>query len=95
MLDQKIIYIFVISLFVSSISIILRPLARYIGLLDKPSSRKFHSGNIPLIGGLSVFIAICISCFEFRVNDIYLEFIISGFILLLGIIDDFNPLSPK
>ena len=35
--------------------VLLRPLAILVGLVDVPSSRKSHSGNIPLIGGISIF----------------------------------------
>jgi UDP-GlcNAc:undecaprenyl-phosphate GlcNAc-1-phosphate transferase len=31
--------------------------AETIGLVDRPSERKKHVGNIPLIGGLAVFLA--------------------------------------
>jgi len=37
--------------------VVLRPLAISIGLVDVPSGRKSHSGNIPLIGGLAIFAA--------------------------------------
>lgn len=37
--------------------VLLRPLALSVGLVDVPSARKSHSGNIPLIGGLAIFVA--------------------------------------
>jgi UDP-GlcNAc:undecaprenyl-phosphate GlcNAc-1-phosphate transferase len=36
--------------------VLLRPLAISVGLVDIPTSRKSHSGNIPLIGGIAIFI---------------------------------------
>ena len=36
--------------------VLLRPLAISVGLVDVPSSRKSHSGNIPLIGGIAIFV---------------------------------------
>lgn len=39
----------------------MRKVARKIGLVDKPSGRKVHSGNIPLVGG----IAICITLVQY------------------------------
>ena len=35
--------------------IVMRPIAIYIGLVDKPNYRKRHQGTIPLIGGISLF----------------------------------------
>ncbi|EDK14046.1 undecaprenyl-phosphate alpha-N-acetylglucosaminyl 1-phosphate transferase [Haemophilus influenzae 22.4-21] len=35
--------------------IVMRPLANWIGLVDKPNYRKRHQGTIPLIGGVSLF----------------------------------------
>ena len=34
--------------------------AKIIGLVDKPSCRKTHCGNIPLTGGLSIFCSISV-----------------------------------
>ena len=37
--------------------VMLRPMAIFIGLVDVPSKRKLHAGNIPLIGGVAIFLA--------------------------------------
>jgi UDP-GlcNAc:undecaprenyl-phosphate/decaprenyl-phosphate GlcNAc-1-phosphate transferase len=34
---------------------LLKPLARRIGLVDRPDARKRHQGTIPLVGGVAVF----------------------------------------
>ena len=36
--------------------VLLRPLAIAVGLVDIPTRRKSHSGNIPLIGGIAIFL---------------------------------------
>ncbi len=36
----------------------LRPVAMSIGLVDRPGGRKLHIGNIPIIGGLAMFLGI-------------------------------------
>lgn len=36
--------------------VILSPLARRVGLTDRPGGRKQHEGQIPLIGGIAIFI---------------------------------------
>ena len=47
----------ILAFFATALMIVLlRPLAISIGLVDIPSERKSHSGNIPLIGGLSIFV---------------------------------------
>lgn len=89
--------IFFISIFVTFISIIfLRPYAKKVQLIDLPSKRKVHSGEIPIIGGICIFIGFNISVLG-HYNDFNLMLacsFIGFFILLLGLIDDFYPLSP-
>jgi UDP-GlcNAc:undecaprenyl-phosphate GlcNAc-1-phosphate transferase len=41
--------------------LVLRPLAERVGLVDHPNERKQHSGQIPLIGGLAVFLGMATS----------------------------------
>jgi UDP-GlcNAc:undecaprenyl-phosphate GlcNAc-1-phosphate transferase len=36
--------------------VLLRPIATAIGLTDKPNERKQHLGNIPLVGGIAIFL---------------------------------------
>lgn len=98
MIDQKLFLIFFISILVTFFSItILRPFAKELGVVDKPSKRKKHSGDIPLIGGISIFIGFNIALIgEYTDNNIIIAFISgSFFIFLLGLIDDCYPLSAK
>ena len=44
--------------------IVLRPLSYRFGLVDTPSERKYHQGNVPLIGGLAMFIGITLGLFS-------------------------------
>ncbi|WP_286742492.1 UDP-N-acetylglucosamine--undecaprenyl-phosphate N-acetylglucosaminephosphotransferase [Pseudoalteromonas sp. UBA2102] len=37
---------------------LMRKAARNVGLVDKPSGRKLHTGNIPLVGGVAICITI-------------------------------------
>jgi UDP-GlcNAc:undecaprenyl-phosphate GlcNAc-1-phosphate transferase len=37
--------------------VLLRPVARAVGLVDKPGQRKQHLGDIPLVGGIAIFLA--------------------------------------
>jgi len=84
--------------------VLLRPVAIAIGLVDVPAGRKSHSGNIPLVGGVAIFIG---SLLALRVqgglategltgNMPLSAFFLTGFILLcVGAWDDFRPLSAK
>ena len=77
--------------------IILRPMAKRFNLIDVPNSRKKHDGDVPLIGGISVFFGVLAS--QILMNDFNsvtsIILIFSTFILLLGIWDDIKNLKPK
>ncbi|MGF1697491.1 UDP-N-acetylglucosamine--undecaprenyl-phosphate N-acetylglucosaminephosphotransferase [Vibrio lamellibrachiae] len=60
------------------------------GWVDSPCDRKNHTGQVPLIGGVSVFIALC-SIYLFDTQLIHLQnsyFLISLILVSLGFIDD-------
>ncbi|MDD5411903.1 MAG: UDP-N-acetylglucosamine--undecaprenyl-phosphate N-acetylglucosaminephosphotransferase [Methylobacter sp.] len=77
--------------------ILLRPVAFKIGLTDKPSSRKKHQGEIPMIGGLAIYL--CLACIiltqslDVPVNIAF--FTAVTIIVVTGLIDDFKDLSFK
>lgn len=80
-----------ISFFASLLSLVLlKNLAKYLGLIDKPVGRKCHVGNIPLVGGMSVFFGVTlgvISMQDFAQEQIL--FIISGALMVfIGVLDD-------
>lgn len=65
-----------------------------VGLIDRPSSRKLHKGNVPLIGGITIYLSILI--FINFVNDdplITNIFYISGIVLFMGMLDDIFELT--
>src|ERR1700733_9691902 len=43
------------------LTLTLRPLALRLHLTDKPGGRKHHSGEIPLVGGIAMFIGIIVA----------------------------------
>jgi len=97
-MDLNLIFIFLLSSLITLISIIiLLPIARKLNLVDIPSKRKSHLGNVPLIGGLSILIGVYVSTSGSLIDDnIFLTYMVSAFfILILGLIDDFYPFSPK
>jgi UDP-GlcNAc:undecaprenyl-phosphate GlcNAc-1-phosphate transferase len=70
----------------------LRRIAKNVGLVDKPSFRKSHSGFIPLVGGISIFLTLSMALFLHPPTTIkYNVFLLCSSILVLtGIIDDKN-----
>jgi len=73
---------------------VLRPLALRIGLVDLPGGRKFHQGNIALIGGVAMFSALAFSTLLLGPPLGGLRTFFAGSLLLLivGILDDFDEL---
>jgi UDP-GlcNAc:undecaprenyl-phosphate GlcNAc-1-phosphate transferase len=77
------------------------PLARQIAfkikLLDHPNSKKSHAHAIPLLGGLSIFLAFFVAVlFTTDINNPIYGILIGGIILLgLGITDDKLGMMPK
>lgn len=77
------------------ISIIaMRPIARILGLVDRPGGRKQHAGNIPLIGGPSLLIGLAVTfiVLETAVPSWLLGSIL--FIVSAGMIDDRFHIGP-
>lgn len=74
-----------------------RTAAYKVGLLDEPSSRKKHKGQIPLIGGAAMFIGFCFACLMLYVPlESYRGFFAgAGLLMLVGVIDDWCDLDAK
>ena len=75
----------------------LKPIATYIGLLDKPGERKQHQGVVPLIGGISLYLSFAISNYFFlpAATDFYYWLIGGGLLVLTGAIDDKYDISVR
>jgi UDP-GlcNAc:undecaprenyl-phosphate GlcNAc-1-phosphate transferase len=80
---------FIFSIVIFLLLYLSLPFAKLLNLLDKPSSRKLHSGNIPMTGGLAiaVYLLILTQCFIFY-EPIEQIFIYSFLICIIGILDD-------
>ncbi|MBB1275957.1 UDP-N-acetylglucosamine--undecaprenyl-phosphate N-acetylglucosaminephosphotransferase [Pseudoalteromonas sp. SR43-3] len=80
-----------------AILFLMRKVARRVGLVDQPSGRKLHDGNIPLVGGISICITIVNYIYSHpgMINhaDLYM-FCICG-LTLVGALDDRFDLSVK
>jgi len=84
-----------VAFFASLIAIlIMRPLARKLGLMDAPGGRKTHTRDTPLIGGIGIFIGLLAGCLlSPEVMSQYQPLLaISCLLLITGLIDDYYPL---
>ena len=68
----------------------LRPLAISVGLVDRPGGRKRHVGNVPIIGGIAMFIGIIAGLVVFGVaNNVTISLAFAYFLLVvIGALDD-------
>jgi len=75
----------------------IKPIAVKVGLVDTPCIRKKHKGSIPLIGGLSIFVAVVFSVLIFLPLDkqVISYLVCAGAIVVLGVIDDYRQLGVR
>ncbi|AIN47099.1 UDP-N-acetylglucosamine--undecaprenyl-phosphate N-acetylglucosaminephosphotransferase [Candidatus Palibaumannia cicadellinicola] len=69
-----------------------RKVAKKVGLVDKPNSRKCHQGQIPLVGGISIYAGICFTFLYIYNNHgiphMVLYLICAAVLVITGVIDD-------
>jgi len=75
---------------------ILQPVAHNIGLVDVPSHRKNHLGDVPLTGGLAMFLGLGFALLTLDLPLSQLRAFIGGAMILVtvGLLDDLHELSP-
>ncbi len=85
---------FLISLFLINALV---PTSIKLGLVDKPSERKSHEGNIPNTGGLAMFLALTLSSILFLDNLASFYYVAVGLslVVIVGLLDDYFELSVK
>ena len=71
--------------------------AVYIGLVDRPTSRKKHEGEVPLVGGIGIFGGFIISLLSLNdLNHPILGFVFPALlIIIVGMFDDIKQISYK
>jgi len=91
-----------IPLFISALSCLIiiklmTPFAISIGLVDIPNHRKKHNGNIPIVGGISIFIAIVIGLLTAQIDlNLQKNLLLAMLIVVgVGVLDDHQDLSTK
>ena len=91
--------LYIIIAFVTSLIslIILRPFAIKFKLVDYPTERKNHIGNIPIVGGICVFLGILISyLFYIEFDRFSSVLLITGSLILIhGVWDDITNLKAQ
>lgn len=76
---------------------LLLPVAKKIGLVDRPNQRKLHQDNVPLIGGIVIFLGFCFAVLHLHVSLQPYRALLAGSVLLvlMGVLDDFKDLSAR
>lgn len=82
----------IVAVFFSALAVLFmaRKVARKVGLVDKPNSRKHHQGHIPLVGGVSVYLSLWILYLmqPAWLPDFTLYMVCATLLLAIGILDD-------
>lgn len=76
---------------------ILKPIAFWANLVDKPGGRKKHDGLIPLVGGIAIYLSVFVSTVLFLEQPIFIRLFLmaGGLLVFLGMVDDRYDLSPR
>ncbi len=76
---------------------LLRPLAVRVGFVDRPSDRKLHEDEIPMIGGIAIFFGFCFSLLHLHFSLMPYRSLLAGsaILVLMGVVDDFRDLSAR
>ncbi|MDX1677598.1 UDP-N-acetylglucosamine--undecaprenyl-phosphate N-acetylglucosaminephosphotransferase [Arsukibacterium sp.] len=92
------IYSIIIAIAASFLAILLlRPLAPKLRLLDIPRGRKQHSGAVPLVGGLAIYLTLLAVLANHISSDVTLGYYLlcAAAIVIMGAFDDALDLSVK
>ena len=74
----------------------LRPVAVAVQLVDKPGGRKTHRGEIPIVGGIAMFIGCTFGIGLMPGNQLISASLLSSaaLVVLVGLLDDRFEISP-
>jgi UDP-GlcNAc:undecaprenyl-phosphate/decaprenyl-phosphate GlcNAc-1-phosphate transferase len=81
---------FVLAFAVTAVlTLTLRPLALRLHVTDKPGGRKHHSGEIPLVGGIAMFIGILVAAMStVQTTGRWVLLVPAALLVVVGVIDD-------
>ena len=73
------------------------PVARKMGLVDKPTDRKIHEAEVPVVGGIAIFLAILFSLLlvPFGLDEYRIVIFGAGLLMVVGVLDDHQDISAK
>jgi len=76
---------------------VLKPIAYWAELVDRPGGRKQHDGLIPLVGGIAIYLSISLTTLLFLEQPIFIRLFLlaGGLIVFMGMIDDRYELSAR
>lgn len=88
--------IIVVFLFVVLIMPVVMKIAKHVNALDIPNERKVHKEPMPRLGGLAIFLGFLLGYMLFcSQTPQMISILIGSFVLILvGMIDDINPIKP-
>ena len=89
-------FAYVLTIIVSVILILwISPVARNIGLVDKPNRRKSHQNYVPLVGGIVIALSVFTSLllFDISLQSFRILFFCLAAIMIFGVIDDYQDTS--
>ena len=90
------IYISVVSTLLATVLVVaLRPLAIRLQLVDRPSGRKTHKGEVPLIGGPVIWLVVMTGIIFVIPNPSWNIVFAGTMLVMLGIIDDRQPIPAR
>jgi UDP-GlcNAc:undecaprenyl-phosphate GlcNAc-1-phosphate transferase len=74
----------------------LRPVALAIELVDKPGGRKTHRGDIPVVGGIAMFVGMIFGLGLLPANSLISASLLSAaaLVVIVGLLDDRFEISP-
>lgn len=93
------VFIIVIVTFLASLILvpIVKKIAIHINAMDEPNERKIHKVPMPRLGGLAIFLAFLLGYMLYgEISTQMLSILIGSFLLILvGIVDDINPVKAR
>lgn len=95
-MDSSVRFVAVAFLVTAAMMFVLRPLAEATGLVDTPNARKRHTGDVPVVGGVAIFLGVFFSAMvgsELSRNvDVILS--MAALMCIVGVVDDRFDLKP-
>ncbi len=76
---------------------VLKPIAYWADLVDRPGGRKQHDGLVPLVGGIAIYLSVSLTTLLFLEQPIFIRLFLlgGGLIVFMGMIDDRYDLSAR